>query len=57
MWSIDGSNWDVPCTIEREAEVTASEVSGMLLNKQTIIKIIDLLKYMEMKDLVRLYRR
>jgi hypothetical protein len=31
--------------------------NGMLLNKQTIIKIIDLLKPMEMKDLVQLYRR
>jgi hypothetical protein len=40
MWSIDGSNWDVPCTIEREAEVTASEVSGMLLNKQYFNDVI-----------------
>lgn len=40
MWSIDGNNWNVPCTIEREAEVTASEVSGMLLNKQYFNDVI-----------------
>lgn len=40
MWSIDGANWDVPCTIERTAEVTASEVSGMLLNKQYFNDVI-----------------
>lgn len=32
-WSIDGVVWEYPCTIEREAEVTASEISGMMLNK------------------------
>lgn len=40
MWSIDGNNWNVPCTIEREAEVTASEVSGMLLSKQYFNDVI-----------------
>ena len=40
MWSIDGNNWDVPCTIERVAEVTPSEVSGMLLNKQYFNDVI-----------------
>lgn len=32
-WSVDGIEWEYPCTIEREAEVTASEISGMMLNK------------------------
>lgn len=33
IWSIDGVEWDYPCDIERVAEVTASEISGMLLDK------------------------
>lgn len=33
-WSIDGMSWDIPCTIERVAEITSSEISGMLMNKQ-----------------------
>lgn len=32
-FSIDGLVWDVPCKIERVAEVTPSEISGMLLDK------------------------
>ena len=32
-FSIDGITWDYPCTIERVAEVTSSDVSGMMLNK------------------------
>ena len=32
-FSIDGVTWDFPCTIERTAEVTPSEISGMMLNK------------------------
>lgn len=40
MWSIDGISWNIPCTIEREAEITASEVSGMLLNKQYFNDVI-----------------
>lgn len=40
MWSVDGTSWDIPCTIEREAEVTASQVSGMLLNKQYFNDVI-----------------
>lgn len=40
MWSIDGASWDIPCTIERTAEITASEVSGMLLNKQYFNDVI-----------------
>lgn len=40
MWSVDGSNWDIPCTIERVAEITPSEVSGMLLNKRYFNDVI-----------------
>ena len=32
-WSVDGIEWKIPCTIERVAEVTASDISGMMLNK------------------------
>lgn len=32
-FTIDGIKWNFPCTIEREAEVTPSEISGMMLNK------------------------
>lgn len=30
---IDGIPWDVPCSVKRTAEMTASEISGMLLDK------------------------
>lgn len=33
-FSIDGVTWDIPCTIQRASEVTPSNISGMLLNKQ-----------------------
>lgn len=33
MWSIDGVEWKYPCTIDRVAEIEASEISGMMLNK------------------------
>lgn len=33
IWSMDGLEWDVPCQIERKAEMTASEISGMLLDR------------------------
>lgn len=32
-FSIDGFVWDYPCMIEREAEMTPSEISGLMLNK------------------------
>lgn len=32
-WSVDGIEWSIPCTIERTAEVEASDISGMMLNK------------------------
>lgn len=33
IWSIDEFSWDVPCKVEREAEMTASDLSGMLLDR------------------------
>lgn len=33
MITIDGNQWPVPCDIERVAEVTPSEISGMMLDK------------------------
>jgi hypothetical protein len=33
MFVLDGMSWDIPCDIERIAEMKASEISGMLLDK------------------------
>ena len=33
IWSIDGFEWSLPCTVERTAEMSASEISGLLLDK------------------------
>lgn len=33
MITIDGYEWDVPCDIGREAEVTPSEISGLMLDR------------------------
>lgn len=32
-WLIDGIEWNLPCTVERTAEIQASEISGLLLDK------------------------
>ena len=32
-FSVDGLPWDIPCRIERTAAMTASEISGLLLDK------------------------
>jgi len=32
-WTVDGFTWNYPCTIQRVAEVTPSEISGMMLDK------------------------
>lgn len=46
MWTIDGMEWDYPCRIERVAEVTPSEISGLLLNRTYFADIIGMyLKY------------
>jgi len=33
MFSIDGTPWDVPCQIQRESQMQASDISGMLLDR------------------------
>lgn len=40
MFTVDGMHWTFPCDIERVAEVTASELSGMLLNKNYFNDVI-----------------
>lgn len=32
MFTVDGITWNIPCNIKREALVTASEISGQLLD-------------------------
>lgn len=34
MFTIDGIQWNIPCTVERVSEIKSSEISGMLLNRQ-----------------------
>ena len=33
MFSIDGITWDIPCSIEREAAISASDISGPMLDR------------------------
>lgn len=33
MITIDGYEWDVPCDVERAAEMTPSEISGLMLDR------------------------
>lgn len=33
IWSVDGVEWTIPCSIERIAEIKASDISGMMMNK------------------------
>ena len=33
IWSVDGIEWRIPCTVERTSEMTPSEISGMLLDR------------------------
>ena len=33
MFSVDGFEWDIPCRIDRIAELKASEISGMTLDR------------------------
>lgn len=40
MITIDGLTWDVPCRIERTAELQASEISGLLLDKRYFNDVI-----------------
>ena len=34
MFTVDGVAWTIPCDIKRTAKMTASEVSGLLMNKE-----------------------
>ena len=34
MFTVDGVQWSIPCDITRTAKMTASDISGMMLNKQ-----------------------
>lgn len=46
MWSIDGIEWEIPCTIERVAEMQESDISGMMLDKHYFNDVIGtFLKY------------
>ncbi len=46
FFSIDGIDWQVPCTINRVSEVTDSEISGRLLDKNYFNDVIGVyLKY------------
>ena len=46
MFTVDGMVWDFPCDIERVSQITASEISGMLLNKNYFNDVIGtFLKY------------
>lgn len=40
MFTVDGMQWTFPCDIERVSEITASEISGMLLNKNYFNDVI-----------------
>jgi len=40
MFSIDGMEWNLPCKITRTAQLTASEVSGMMLDKRYFNDVI-----------------
>lgn len=40
MFTLDGFKWDVSCKIKRKAEMTASEISGLLLDKSYFNDVI-----------------
>ena len=40
FFSVDGMEWNFPCDIDRVSEVTASDISGMLLNKSYFNDVI-----------------
>ena len=40
MFVLDGIQWNVGCTVERTAEITASEISGMLMDKSYFNDVI-----------------
>lgn len=40
MVYVDGIEWTIPCDIERKANVTESEISGLLLNRHYYADVI-----------------
>lgn len=65
MFTVDGMQWTLPCDIERTAEMTASEISGLLLNKQYFNDVIGtfmrysvsiVVPFGQMGDYARLYQ-
>lgn len=40
MISIDETTWEVPCDVERTADITPSEISGMMLDKTYLNDVI-----------------
>ena len=40
MFTIDGYEWDVSCKIKRKAEMTASDISGLLMDKSYFNDVI-----------------
>ena len=40
MFSIDGTEWNMPCQIQRQAEMKASDISGMMLDKSYFNDVI-----------------
>ena len=40
MFSIDGMQWAIPCDISRTAEVTPSDISGLMLDKSYFNDVI-----------------
>ena len=39
MIILDGITWDIPCEVSRSAEIRASEISGLLLDKREFVDI------------------
>lgn len=40
MISVDETSWDVPCDVQRTADVTPSKISGMMLDKTYLNDVI-----------------
>ena len=40
MFSIDGITWDIPCDITRTAEIKASDISGMLMDRSYFYDVL-----------------
>lgn len=57
MWSVDGLSWPYPCDIERVAEVTPSEISGMLLDRTYFNDVLGTYMKYSVKVVVPLDRR